>query len=95
MARFVKAGAWQGAEGRSIDSKKSKGTGVRFWFYCFKASWRVAMGRWYVWRDAPTDIVRQVAVLWYHNRRDDRDESSEVIRQAYQEYKLRRSTGKL
>ena len=63
---------------------------IRFWYYAIKASWRVGMGRWYVWRDAPTDVVRQMAVLWYHARHSEDKDSAEVIRQAHAEYKLRK-----
>ena len=70
------------------------GMSVRFWFYAIRAMWRVAMGRWYVWRDAPTDVVREMAVLWYHARhRSDIDESGQVIKQAYDEYRLRKRKG--
>lgn len=63
---------------------------MRFWFYVMRASWRFGFGRWYVWRDAPTDIVRQVAVLWYLERKRTQDESSDLIHQAYKEYQLRK-----
>lgn len=63
---------------------------MRFWVYVLKASWRIAAGRLYVWRDAPTDIVRQVAALWYLNRKHG-EEYSEVIREAYKEHKLRKA----
>lgn len=66
---------------------------MMFWFYTMRASWRVAFGHWYVWRDAPTNIVRQVAVLWYHARRRPPEEDTEVIRQAYEEYQLRKRRG--
>lgn len=62
---------------------------MRFWFYIFKASWRLGMGRWYVWRDVPTDIVRRVAALWYVNRRRN-EEKSELIHEAYKEYNIRK-----
>jgi hypothetical protein len=62
---------------------------MRFWWYVTKASWRLGRGRWYVWRDTPTDIVRRVAVLWYHARREQY-EDVELIRQAHQEYELRK-----
>ena len=62
---------------------------MRFWWYVAKASWRLGRGRWYVWRDAPTDIVRRVAALWYHAKQKQ-DEDVEVIRQAHQEYELRK-----
>lgn len=51
------------------------------------------MGRWYVWRDVPTDVVRQVAVLWYLERKSPRDERSDLIEEAYNEYKLRKLRG--
>ena len=66
---------------------------LRFWRYVIRASWHSAMGRWYVWRDAPTDVVRQVAVLWYLERKSPRDESSALIEEAYNEYKLRKLRG--
>jgi hypothetical protein len=66
---------------------------MRFWWYVIRASWRVGMGRWYVWRDAPTDVVRQVAAMWYLNRRM-KDEKSELIYEAYKEYQLRKQKEK-
>ena len=66
---------------------------MRFWWYVIRASWRNAMGRWYVWRDAPTDVVRQVAAMWYLNRRK-KDEKSELIYEAYKEYQLRKQKEK-
>ena len=65
---------------------------MRFWLYAIRAAWRVANGRWYVWRDAPTDVVRQMAALWYMARKNP-EEGSEVIHQAYQEYQLRKQRG--
>ena len=67
---------------------------IRFWYYVGRASWRVGMGRWYVWRDAPTDVGREIAVLWYHARRRKNDDDVEVIRQAHAEYKLRKRNTK-
>ena len=64
---------------------------MRFWFYLIRASWRNTRGRWYVWRDAPTDIVRKVAALWYVARKENEDVS--VIREARKEYKLRKARG--
>ena len=66
---------------------------MRYWFYVFKAAWRNASGRWYVWRDVPTDIVRQVAVLWYLNRKRG-EEKSDLIYEAYKEYKMRKTRTK-
>lgn len=65
---------------------------MRYWFYIIKVCWRLANGRWYVWRDIPDDIVRQVAVLWYINRKRG-EEHSEVIHEAYKEYKMRKARG--
>lgn len=65
---------------------------MRFCFYIIRASWRIGRGRWYVWRDTPTDIVRQVAVLWYLNRKRG-EEKSELIYEAYKEYKMRKARG--
>lgn len=47
------------------------------------------MGRWYVWRDVPTDIVRQVAALWFLNRKS-KEEKSDLIYEAHKEYQLRK-----
>jgi hypothetical protein len=62
---------------------------MKFWFYVIKVSWRISMGRWYVWRDVPTDIVRQVAVLWFLNRKS-KEEKSDLIYEAHKEYQLRK-----
>ena len=62
---------------------------MMFWFYVIKASWRLSIGRWYVWRDVPTDIVRQVAALWFLNRKS-KEEKSDLIYEAYKEYQLRK-----
>lgn len=66
---------------------------MMFWLHVIRASWRVAFGRWYVWRDAPTNIVRRIAVLWYFQRKQPEEEGSELIRQAYEEYQLRKRRG--
>lgn len=63
---------------------------MRFWFYLLRAAWRVTNGRWYVWRDAPYDIVRQVATLWFHARHEQGDVAREVIQQAYSEHLARK-----
>ena len=64
---------------------------MRFWYYVMRASWRHAFGRWYVWRDVPTDIVRQVAVLWFFARRKDyADDERSLIHEAHREYALRK-----
>jgi hypothetical protein len=64
---------------------------MRFWLYVIKASWRSARGRWYVWRDVPTDVVRKIAALWYLERKD---EKRELVYEAYKEYQLRKLKGK-
>ena len=66
---------------------------MRFWFYVMRAAWRNGFGRWYVWRDAPTDIVRQVAVLWYHARKRPSDDDTSLIYEAHKEYQLRKRKG--
>ena len=66
-----------------------QGKAMKFWFYVIKVSWRLSMGRWYVWRDVPTDIVRQVAVLWFLNRKS-KEEKSDLIYEAHKEYQLRK-----
>ena len=60
---------------------------MRFWLYVIKAVWRFQMGRWYVWRDVPTDVVRRVAVLWYFDRKE---EKNKLVYEAYKEYQLRK-----
>jgi len=60
---------------------------MRFWLYVIKAVWRFQKRRWYVWRDVPTDVVRKVAVLWYLERKD---EKNELVYEAYKEYQLRK-----
>jgi len=63
---------------------------MRFWLYVIKAVWRSVRGRWYVWRDVPTDVVRRVAVLWYLERKE---EKNELVYEAYKEYQLRKLKG--
>jgi len=64
---------------------------MKFWLYVIKASWIFARGRWYVWRDVPTDVVRKVASLWYFERKN---EKNELVYEAYKEYQLRKLKGK-
>jgi hypothetical protein len=45
---------------------------MRFWLYVIKAVWRSVRGRWYVWRDVPTDVVRKIAALWYFDRKEEK-----------------------
>jgi hypothetical protein len=68
---------------------------MRFWFYMIRSQWRVIRGRWYVWRDVPTVVVRQAAALWFVTRQDKDagPEVKSVISQARNEYKLRKNRG--
>lgn len=70
---------------------------MRFWFYMIRSSWRVIRGRWYVWRDVPTDVVRRAAALWLVTRNDKNgdDDVKTTIAQARAEYKLRKLKGKI
>lgn len=68
---------------------------MRFWLYITQALWRVHRGRWYVWRDVPTDIVRKAAALWFVAR-NDKEPSPEIVslvHQARSEAKLRARRG--
>ena len=60
---------------------------MKFWLYVIKAVWRSVRGRWYVWRDVPTDVVRRVASLWYLERKE---EKNKLVYEAYKEYQLRK-----
>ena len=62
---------------------------LRFWLYVIKAVWRSVRGRWYVWRDVPTNVVRRVSVLWYLERKIKEKESA-LVYEAYKEYQLRK-----
>lgn len=64
---------------------------LRFWPYTIRALWRVGNGRWYVWRDAPTDIVRFNAIMTRYAK--DGDEVQEMARQARIEYTQRKRRG--
>jgi hypothetical protein len=63
---------------------------LRFWFYTLRAIWRIERGRWYVWRDAPTDVVRLVAATYRIAKNDDDLKVFELTYQAREEYKLRK-----
>jgi len=60
---------------------------MKFWLYVIKAFWLFVRGRWYVWRDIPTDVVRKVGLLWYFDRKN---EKNEFVYEAYKEYQLRK-----
>jgi hypothetical protein len=65
---------------------------MTYWFYMIRSIWRVLHGRWYVWRDVPTDVVRKAGALWLIVRNDKSadDNLRLVILQARNEYKLRK-----
>jgi hypothetical protein len=63
---------------------------MKYWFYTILATWRLLTGRWFVWRDAPTPVVRRAAVLWRWARHEEDDHHKTLIWQAHQEYKLRK-----
>lgn len=63
---------------------------MTYWFYAARATWRMLNGRWFVWRDAPTHVVRQAAALWRFARYDTDEDHKALIWQARQEYKLRK-----
>lgn len=58
-------------------------------YYACVRMWRVILGRWFVWRDAPTDVVRAVAATWRWVRNHDQSATKELVRQARDEAKLR------
>jgi hypothetical protein len=62
---------------------------MTFWYWAIRACWGVVRGRWYVWRDAPDDVVRQVASLWRGVRHDKDEDLRGVIAQARAEHRLR------
>lgn len=62
---------------------------MRYWFWMTIAIWRALCGRWHVWRDDPTDVVRTAASLWRAVRDDTDDDARNVIAQARAEAKLR------
>ena len=68
---------------------------MMFWVYTLRAMWRLSAGRWYVWRDAPTSVVREVACLWREVRHNqDDDDLRDLVLEARQEYKRRRARGR-
>jgi hypothetical protein len=62
---------------------------MKFWYWAIRAIWGALRGRWYVWRDAPDDVVRQAALLWRSVRHDNDEDLRSVIAQAHAEYRLR------
>jgi hypothetical protein len=63
---------------------------MNYWLHSIRATWRLLNGRWFVWRDAPTRVVRQAAALWRWARHDKDDAQKELIWQARQEYEMRK-----
>jgi hypothetical protein len=64
---------------------------MKFWYYFIRSIWRVVNGRWYVWRDAPTDVVRQAAALKFEAAEDkDTDPILASVMQADAEASLRK-----
>jgi hypothetical protein len=63
---------------------------MNYWLYSIRATWRLLNGRWFVWRDAPTRVVRQAAALWRWARHHKDDTHKELIWQAKQEYEMRK-----
>lgn len=70
---------------------------MKFWLYTVRALWRIHRGRWYVWRDAPTDVVRKVAALYFAMRKDKEPscELKALIIDARNETKLRKRRSQL
>ena len=70
----------------------TEGVAMRFWLYTVRAMWRVITGRWFVWRDAPTDVVRKAASLWFSMRKDTKQDVgvTDLVTQARAEAKLRK-----
>ena len=64
---------------------------MKFWYHFLKSIWRVLNGRWYVWRDVPTDIVRQAAALKFEAaEHKDSNPILASVMQADAEVKLRK-----
>lgn len=61
----------------------------RFWRHAIQAMWRVTRGRWFVWRDAPDDVVQEAAALAAALGVDDDAETHELLSQAVIEQRLR------
>lgn len=64
-------------------------TRIKFWFYIARAMWRVSLGKWFVLRDAPTDVVEQIAALIHHIDSKDSNEVRVLVAQAQEELSLR------
>ena len=68
---------------------------MRFWLYTIRAIWRVCTGRWFVWRDAPTDVVRKAAAIRFLMHKDNEQDEQviDLVAQARAEVKLRKQKG--
>lgn len=64
---------------------------MRVLFYVARSFWLYQIGRWYVWRDVPIDIVRLVSSMWYYVRKEPSSKYKSVIYEARKEYKLRKT----
>lgn len=62
---------------------------IKFWLYTIRAMWRVGRGRWYVWRDAPLQVVEEAAELRLHLQETDDANMKNLILQACDELALR------
>lgn len=60
---------------------------MRFWWHIVKAMWKHLNGRWYVWRDTPDDVLRDVLKIDITHEEDS--EVITLVRGAWQEHKLR------
>ena len=60
---------------------------LRTKFHAIRGLWRVLQGRWFVLRDAPDDVVANIAAL--EMRDDDAPELHQLVRDANAELALR------
>jgi hypothetical protein len=62
---------------------------IKFWLYTIRATWRVSRGRWFIWRDAPLQVVEEVAELRAHLHETDDPNMKNLVWQACDELALR------
>jgi hypothetical protein len=63
---------------------------MRFWWHVIKVMWRHVNGRWYVWRDSPDDIVREVAGMEFTAKQKEESPNWFVlVQEAKRELQLR------
>lgn len=67
---------------------------MRVLFYVARSFWLYQIGRWYVWRNVPTDVVRLVATTWYFVKKEPSSDYKNIIYEARKEYKLRKTKAK-